>query len=79
MNNNIIKLQEILMKEMERLDDNNKMENDAYEEIERSKAISGTASAYLKSVSTNIKVMETAEKYKINNSDLEKKLGLLDE
>ena len=78
-NNNIIKLQKMLMKEMERLDDNDRMNEDAFAEVERSKAISNTAATFLKSVATNIRVIETSDKYKIGKEELEKKLGIVDD
>lgn len=76
MNNKIIEIQEMLMREMRRLDDDKTMEKDAITEIARSNALSNQATTYIKAVNTTLRVMETASKNNQTKESLTKQLGL---
>jgi len=75
-NSKIISIQEMLMREMERLDDNEYMKNAGKEEVLRSNALTNNATAYIKSVNLSLRIMEVAEKNEEQISALSKKLGI---
>lgn len=79
MNNNLIKIQEMLMRQMERLDNNNLMSTSNKEEVARGNALSQSAVTFLKSVNVGIRVIEMAEKTSTHQKDLTKALGITDE
>lgn len=79
MNNKIIKLQEILMKEIERLDDDKTMEIKGANEVARSNAITNSVNTYLKAVNVNIRVKEIADKTQVTKDGLNKELGITNE
>ena len=62
MGNKIIDIQEIVFKQLKRLDDDKLMEESGAEEIARSNVISNNAQTFIKSVNTQIKIMEMAER-----------------
>ena len=79
-NNNLIKMQEMLMRQMERLDglDNSNAENKA-EEISRANALSQSAVTFLKSVNVGLRIIEVAKKYETQKDNLTLELGVADE
>ena len=79
-NNNLIKMQEMLMREMERLDDmDNTIGIDKGEEISRANALSQSATTFIKSVNVGMRVIEMSNKYEIKKNKLTKELGIDDE
>lgn len=76
--NKIITVQEMLMREMQRLDDNDYMKTNANDEIKRSNALSNQAQAYIKAVNTTLRVIDTSIKQEKNRVDLLNTLGLID-
>lgn len=79
-NNNLIKMQEMLMREMERLDDmDNIIGIDKGEEISRANALSQSATTFIKSVNVGMRVIEMSNKYEIKKNKLTKELGIDDE
>lgn len=79
MDNNLIKIQEMLMRQMERLDDDDLMSANNKEEVARGNALSQSAVTFLKSVNVGIRVIEMAEKTNGNKKDLTKALGITNE
>ena len=79
MNNNLLKLQRMLMKEAKRLDNNEYMKENGKEEIARGNSLSQTVNTYLKSVNVGIRVIEIAEKYNIQQNELAKQIGINNE
>lgn len=79
-NNNLIKMQEMLMRQMERLDglDNSNAENKT-EEISRANALSQSAVTFLKSVNVGLRIIEVAKKYETQKDNLTLELGVVDE
>lgn len=75
-NNNIIKIQEMVMREMERLDDNGYMQKVGASEIARSNALSNSALTYIKSINVQLRIKEVATKYAQTNESLSKELGV---
>lgn len=75
-NNKIIAVQEMLMRQMERLDDNELMKKSGIEEIARSNAMSNNATTYIKAINTTLRVMETANKNEQTANSLMKSLGI---
>ena len=83
MNNKIIEVQEILFKEMKRLDDNNIIDfNDEKKtnmEFQRSTALYNTSTAFIKSLNAQLSIMNYAKREGSKYNDLMGKLGLFDE
>lgn len=77
--NNLIKMQEMLMRQMERLDDNELMKSDPQTEISRGNALSQSACTFLKSINVGIRIIEVANKYETQKDKLTKELGVVDE
>ena len=79
-NNNLIKMQEMLMRQMERLDglDQSNTESKA-EEISRANALSQSAVTFLKSVNVGLRIIEVAKKYETQKDNLTLELGVADE
>lgn len=77
--NKIIKLQEILMNEIKRLDDDALMNCNGANEISRSNALTNDVNTYLKAVNVNLRIKEVAQKNEITKESLNKELGILDE
>jgi hypothetical protein len=76
MNNRLIKIQEMLFNQMERLDNNDLMEKGlGKREIQRSGALSQSAASYIKSVQTQLKIMEMTKGR--SQDDLLEQLGVL--
>ena len=76
MNNNLIKIQNMLLKEMENLTNLN---GNISEEVLRSNALSNSALNYIKSINTQIKIKEVADKYSIKMSTFMEELGINNE
>ncbi len=74
--NELKKVQKILLNQMNRLDDEKTMEHNSKREIMRSGAISQSACAYVKSVQTQIKILDLSSKYSSNVADVNKFLGI---
>ena len=79
MGNKIIDIQEIVFKQLKRLDDDKLMEESGAEEIARSNVISNNAQTFIKSVNTQIKIMEMAERQGHQVRKLTHDLGLIDD
>ena len=78
-NNNLIKIQEMLMRQMERLDDNTIMDLNGKEEVARGNALSQSAVTFLKSVNIGIRVLEMSDRIGTKKEDLNNQLGITDE
>lgn len=78
-NNNLIKIQEMLMRQMERLDDNKIMKSNGRDEVFRGNALSQSATTFIKSVNVGMRVIEMAEKYETQKDNLTKELGITNE
>lgn len=76
MNNNILTIQEMLMREMKRLDDNNYMKHNSKEEVARSNALSQDACTFVKTVNLGLSIMRTAEHNGVTKDSLNKELGV---
>lgn len=79
MNNNLIKMQEILMRQIERLDDNNIMKENAQLEISRGNSVALASTTFLKTVNVGLRIIESAEKYNMTKENLSKELGIINE
>lgn len=77
--NRLKRIQEILLNQMERLDDEEIMKERSKKEIMRSGALSQSSSQYIKSVVTQLKVLETSNKYNVEVDDMNKYLGIHNE
>ena len=75
-NNELKSIQRILLNQMGRLDNNELMKEQGKREILRSGALSQSASSYIKSVATQIKVLELTNTYNVEPSDMNKYLGI---
>ena len=75
-NNKIITIQEMLMREMQRLDDDDYMSNNCKEEVMRSNALTNNATAYIKAINVQLRVKEVAEKNGVTTRSLAKELGV---
>ena len=74
--NELKKVQKILLNQMSRLDDEEIMKQIGNREMKRSNAISQSASAYVKSIQTQIKVLDLTQRYNTNANDVNKFLGI---
>lgn len=83
MNNKIIDIQEMLYKEMKRLDDDqmiNFTNNKASQlEFARATQLYNMSTGFVKSLNANITIMNLAKRNEQKYEDLMKKLGLIDE
>ena len=80
MNNKIIKIQEMLYDEMNKLCDDENMKTYAKREVSRSQALTQSAGAYIKAVNTQLKVKELASKKNpAYEETLLKELGVISE
>ena len=77
MNNNLINMQEMLLRQMERLDElDNKIGVNKIEEISRANALSQNATTFLKSVNTGLRIIDVSKKYEMEKTKLTKQLGV---
>lgn len=80
MNNKIIRVQEIIFDQLNRLNDENLMRSGyGKREIERSNVISNNAQTFIKVVNLNLKIQEVAKRNQTQNRNLLKELDLIDE
>ena len=75
--NNIIEIQDLLMKQMKRLDE--AVAREVTQEIGRSGALSQNAQAYLKAVNTTLKVKEMSRRNPATELELLKETGIIEE
>lgn len=74
--NKFQEVQGILLRQMERLDDKKVMNKDGKVEIQRSGAISQSASAFVKSVQLQMRILDYSNKYNVDMEDMNKFLGI---
>lgn len=74
MDNRLNEIQEMLIKEMNRLDSNGT--EDIIAEVSRSNALSQSALTFIKSINTQIRVREIADKQQKSINLVEKELGI---
>lgn len=80
MDNNLLKIQQMLMNQMERLDNlDNKTGVNKQEEIARGNTLSQNAVTFLKSVNVGIRVIEMSNKFEMSKQKLHKELGIENE
>ena len=77
--NDLKKYQKILLNQAERLDDNEIMNERGKREIARSGAISQSASAFIKSIQTQMRILEMSGKYNVETKDMNEYLGIRSE
>lgn len=78
-NNELKRIQKILLNQMERLDNEEIMKERGKREIGRSGALSQQASQYLKSVTTQLKIVEASNKYNVEPDTMNDYLGIKSE
>lgn len=79
-NKNVIrKMQDVLTRELERLDNDSNMNVNGKEEVQRSSAISQSANTILKTISIDMKIMRMAEQMGMSTNELKSKLGVTSE
>ena len=76
LNNKIIDVQEMLMRQMKRLDANDLMKEFGENEIARSNALTNSATTYLKTINTSLRIIETSIKNEKTTSYIVKKIGM---
>lgn len=75
--NKLIEVQEIIFKEMKRLNDNKLLSTkEGKKEIERSTALYNQSTNFIKAINTNLKIMDVAKKTNKRVQDMNKLLGL---
>ena len=74
--NKMIEVQEIVYRQLQRLDDNELMATKCADEIARSNVISNNAQTYIKAVNMQIRVLEFAKKSSSSVKSITKKIGL---
>ena len=75
-NNELQRIQKILLNEMERLDNQEIMAERGNKEIKVSGALSKSATSYIKAVQTQIKVFDLSNKYNTKVSELNEFFGI---
>lgn len=68
------KLNETLMRSLDRLDNNKLMDKRGYTEVERSNAISKTSQAVINVIKTNMRIMELADKQNKTTDEIRQEL-----
>lgn len=80
MDNKIIRVQEIIFDQLNRLSDENLMRSGyGKREIERSNVISNNAQTFIKIVNLNLKIQEVARRNQTQNRNLLQELDLIEE
>lgn len=74
--NELQQIQKYLLNQMGRLDSDKIMKKEGNKEIQRSGALSQSASSYVKSVQTQIKVLDISGKYNVEPQDMNKFLNI---
>lgn len=75
-NNELKRVQKILINQMDRLDDDEVMKESGKREIQRSGAISQSAVAFVKSIQTQTKILELSGKYNVEVETMNEFLGI---
>lgn len=73
-NNNLLTIQEVLMREIRRLDEVNVEE--CSNEVARSNAITNSSVTFIKSINTQLRIKEVTNKYGTTRSAINKELGV---
>ena len=76
MNNKIIDMQDMLFTEMKRLSDDNMDARDLYNEINRATSLYNTSTNIIKSINTNLAIINMAKRLEVKKESLMKELGL---
>lgn len=79
MKNKLIKIQEMLYDEMQRLSDDEIVKSYAKREVSRSQALTQSAGAFIKSINTQLQIKNMVATNKVKEEDLLKELGVVDE
>lgn len=79
MKNKLIKIQEMLYDEMQRLSDDEIVKSYAKREVSRSQALTQSAGAFIKSINTQLQIKNMVKTNKVKEEDLLKELGVVDE
>lgn len=79
MNNKIIEIQETILRQIRRLDNDNTMSTEGKEEIARSNALTNASQAYIKAVNVQLAVMNAATRAEVTTESLQETLGITDE
>lgn len=74
--NELKKIQKILLNQMERLDDEEIMKERGKREIMRSGAISQSSVSFIKSIQTQLRILEMSGKYNVEVQDMNNYLGI---
>lgn len=74
--NDLKRYQKILLNQAERLDDNEIMKEQGKREIARSGALSQNATAFVKSIQTQLKIVEVSNKYNVEPDTMNDYLGI---
>jgi hypothetical protein len=74
--NDLKKYQKILLNQAERLDNNEIMKEQGKREIARSGALSQNATAFVKSIQTQLKIVEVSNKYNVEPDTMNDYLGI---
>ena len=72
----IIKMQDVLDRELDRLDNDTYMNVHSKEEVVRSSAISQSANTIIKTIGLNMKIMKMAENTNTTIEELNDKIGI---
>lgn len=74
--NDLKKYQKILLNQAERLDNNEIMKEQGKREIARSGALSQNAVSFIKSIQTQLKIVEVSSKYNVEPDTMNDYLGI---
>ena len=75
-NTKLNKIQDIMLRQLERLDNQDVMEKEGKEELKRSSAITSTATAFVKTTYLQLKILTSANKNAVDVNELNDYLGL---
>lgn len=75
-NNELKKIQKILLNQMERLDNEEVTKERGKREIMRSGAISQSSISFIKSIQTQLRILEMSGKYNVEVNDMNNYLGI---
>ena len=73
MDNKLLEIQEMLMRQMKRLDNE---KADIATETARGNTLSQNATVFIKSINVGFRVIETSEKLGMSKENIEKELGI---
>ena len=76
MNNRLLDMQEMIFKQMKRLDNDKLSLEELTNEVSRSNALSNNALTIIKAINVNIRITELSEKYQKTKGTISKELGL---